>query len=430
MRYNEHDVIRIAEESDAAFTELLFCNVFGELMSVTIPSAELEDVFRNGFSFDASRLSGFMGQSAGDLVLHPSPESMTVSEDGQIMRIFCTISRPDGTPFECDGRFYLYTAAERAKKLGLEFSISLTGEFYLFRFDDKGKPVKLPADNAGLCGAAPFDGCGAIRREICAFLEQEDVPVRYICHGEGPGQNVVCIKPLSPVTAADSYMAFMRETRMAAQRAGVFASFMPKPVSDEKGSSLEIAISCREKGSNIFRQTDGRLSNTLAKMIGGLIRSLPSMTLFLNSTTNSYARLEDAELFGKAAWSRENADTALRLKNLRDNSGELLLRTPDSSGNIYFSLGLIINACIEGINQGASAPRPVTADGKYSSGSAKLPTTLTEALKAAENDGFIRSVTDTRMLGYLLEEKRKLCREFEESRDKESFETAKYFGVL
>ena len=420
MRYDEHDVLRIAEESDVAFTELYFCNVFGELMSVTVPSAELEEIFGNGFFIDASRLNGFVGANEEDLVLHPSPESMTVAADGQYMRIFCTISRQDGTPYECDGRYYLNAAVERAKKLGLEFSVSLTGEFYVFERDENGKPTKHPSDSAG-----------ALRREICTFLEQEDIPVNYICHGEGPGQNVVCLKPAAPVIAADSYMTFMSETKDAARRCGRFASFMPKPISDEKGSSMEIALSCREKGSNIFKQTDGRLSNTLAKIIGGLIRSLPSMTIFLNSTTNSYARLEDSELFAKAAWSRANIGTALRLRSgIKDNSGELVLRTPDSSGNIYFSLGLIINACIEGINQGASAPRPVSADGKYSSGSAKLPVTLTEALKAAENDGFIRSVTDTRMLAYLLEEKRRLCREFEEARDKESFETARYFYTL
>ena len=205
---------------------------------------------------------------------------------------------------------------------------------------------------------------------------------------------------------------------------------MPMPLSDSKGNSLEVSIGCRERGSDVFRQTDGRLSASAGKMIGGLIRSLPAMTFFLNSVTNSYVRLDRGELLGRAGWSRENADTAIRLRSFREGSGELVLRSPDSSGNIYFMLGLIISACLEGVNQGASAPRPVTADGKFISGAAKLPGSLAEALKTAESDGFVRSVTDTRMLTYILEEKRRLCRDFEEARDKESFETMRFFRTL
>ena len=430
MRYNERDVIRVAEENGIMFAELNFCNVIGRPGSVTVPAAELGEIFRGGFAVDVSRIDGFMGERSADLLLRPSPESMTVSADGECLRLFCSVTRPDGTPFEGDGRYYLFLAVERAAKLGLEFSVGTTGEFYLFERDDNGKPVRVPHDGAGLCGAAPLDRSAKIRREICAALTQQDIPVRSMCHGAGAGQSSVSLKPLPPLLAADAYMVFMAETREAAIRSGLHASFMPKPLSDEKGSSLEISIGCREHSADVFKQTDGRLTTTANKLIGGLVRSLPAMTLFLNSITNSYARLEESELLGKASWSRTNVDTALRLRTTRDGSSELVLRSPDSSGNIYFTLGLIINACIEGINQGAGLPRPVTSEGRQSANAAKLPKTLTAALKAAESDGFIRSVTDTRMLAYLLDEKRKLCREFEESRDKDNFETARFFPYM
>ena len=430
MRYNESDVIRVADETGVKFAELLFCSVFGELMSLTVPCAELPEIFRSGFALDASKLDGFMEISDTDLVLRPSPESMTVSADGQLMRLFCNISRPDGTPFEGDGRYYLYLTADRARKMGLELSIGLTGEYYLFMLDENGRPVKTPVDTACRCGAALHDSGAGLRREVCSLLEQWDIPVRSLCHGEGPGQSSVSLKPLPPMLAADAYMLYMSETRAAAQSSGLYASFMPMPLSDKSGSSLDISIFCRENGADVFRQTDGRVSASAGKIIGGLIRSLPAMTLFLNSITNSYARLERSQLLGKAAWSRTNADTALRLRTAREGQGELVLRSPDSSGNIYFSLGLIINACIEGVNQGISAPRPVKADGTHSTGADKLPTTLAEAIKAAEYDGFIRSVTDARMFAYLLEAKRRLCRDFEEVRDKESFETMRFFRTL
>lgn len=430
MSFDEQDIMITVDEKDAKFAELLFCSVFGELMSLTVPASELPEIIRGGFGLDASTLSGFMGVTDTDLVLRPDPASMTAAENGQLLRLFCNITRPDGTPFEGDGRYFLSLAADRAKKMGFDFLIGLTGEYYLFTLDENGKPVKNPVDTACRCGAALYDKGAELRRGVCSLLSARDIAVRSLCHGEGPGQSSVSLKPLPAVAAADAYMLFMSETRAAAQKSGLYASFMPMPLSDSKGNSLEVSIGCRERGSDVFRQTDGRLSASAGKMIGGLIRSLPAMTFFLNSVTNSYVRLDRGELLGRAGWSRENADTAIRLRSFREGSGELVLRSPDSSGNIYFMLGLIISACLEGVNQGASAPRPVTADGKFISGAAKLPGSLAEALKTAESDGFVRSVTDTRMLTYILEEKRRLCRDFEEARDKESFETMRFFRTL
>lgn len=427
MGYTEREVLQFVEENDVKFVKLMFCDVFGNLKSISVISNKLTGIFKNGYSFDASHMDGFMGVNDMDLTLRPLLDTLSLlpwrPQHGRVMRLFCEIYRANGEPFEGDGRHYLSRAVEKAKQAGLDFQIGTSCEFYVFELDQKGMPTKLPHDNAGCCDAAPADRGENLRRDICMALEQMEVYPHSSRHEAGPGQNEIDFISASPINAADNLVTFKNTVKSVSERDGLYASFMPKPLPDRSGSSLQITISCTHNGRDVFSSKDGSLSLLADRMIGGITDCLPAMTMFFNGITNSYSRLQAIDSMKKVCWSSRNINVPLRLKK-----GGLVIRTPDNTCNPYFAIGLIINACLDGIKRALNAPKPIESyDGIDG---ADIPEDLSAAADAAENSGFIKESFDERTLKYMLEKKRLMCEEFEQAQNKEIYETVKYFFAL
>ncbi len=179
MGYTEREVLQFVDENDVKFVKLMFCDVFGNLKAISVLANELPKVFKNGYWFDASKMDGFMGVCDMDLVLVPVLDTLSLlpwrPQQGRVMRLFCSIFREDGTPFEGDGRHYLDNAVKRAKNMGLNFKVSTSCEFYVFELDDKGLPTKIPYDTAGCCDVAPVDRAENLRRDICMTREKMEI---------------------------------------------------------------------------------------------------------------------------------------------------------------------------------------------------------------------------------------------------------------
>ncbi|MBO4507866.1 MAG: glutamine synthetase beta-grasp domain-containing protein, partial [Spirochaetaceae bacterium] len=175
--YTVSDVLEYVQEEDVKFVRLAFFDLRGVQKNISIMAGQLESAFQNGVSFDASAIYGFETPEKSDLFLHPDPATLSVlpwrPNTGKVVRMFCTISHPDGTPYKKDCRTLLLNAEKKARKeYGVEFSFGTEIEFYLFKLDENGEPTKVPFDNAGYMDIAPEDKGENIRREICFTLEQ------------------------------------------------------------------------------------------------------------------------------------------------------------------------------------------------------------------------------------------------------------------
>ncbi|MCD8095970.1 MAG: glutamine synthetase family protein [Ruminococcus sp.] len=437
MGYTGREVLEFVEENDVKFIKLMFCDVFGNLKAISVLANELPGIFKNGYRFDASQMDGFMGVSDMDLVLKPVLDTLSLlpwrPQQGRVMRLFCSIFREDGTPFEGDGRHYLNDVVLKAKKLGLDFKAGTSCEFYVFELDSKGLPTKIPHDNAGCCDVAPVDRGENLRRDICMTLEQMEIYPSSSRHEAGPGQNEIDFNSSAPISAADNLITFKNTIRSVASINGLYASFMPKPLPDKSGSSLQIVLNCKNNGSDVFKRKDGRLTNLAEKMIGGLIKNLPAMTLFLNGITNSYSRMTAIDSMKYSFWTDVNINAPIKLKTTSDGTGALIVRTPDNTCNPYFVLGLILNACIDGVKSGCSSPEAVKAldsSDSFETSFEKIPSSLSQAVAAAEDSDFIKNSMDKRMLAYVMDKKKEMCADFEQAQNKEIYETVKYFYTL
>ena len=254
--YTFQEVMQYVMENDVKFIRLAFCDIFGTQKNISIMPRELSRAFREGISIDASSIRGFANANRSDLLLFPEPSTLSVlpwrPSQGRVVRFFCDIKYPDGTPFECDARQVLRQAQSDMKKLGYSVKIGTECEFYLLKQDEEGLPTKTPHDNASYMDIAPLDKGENVRRQICLTLEEMNLRPEASHHETGPGQNEIDFAYDSAVTAADNLITFRGVVKTMASVNGLYASFLPKIYRDHPGNGLHINLSLFQNGENVF----------------------------------------------------------------------------------------------------------------------------------------------------------------------------------
>ena len=395
MKYSKAEVLQYMQEENIKFIRLEFCDVFGKQKNISIVPQELPRAFEQGIAIDASAISGFGDESHSDLFLHPDTDTLMLlpwrPEHGRVVRMFCSISYPDGTPFECDTRSLLKKAVQTAKQNGYQFFFGAEQEFYLFHLDENGNPTKTPYDNASYMDISPEDKGENIRREVCLTLEQMGILPESSHHDEGPGQNEIDFRYSDPLTAADNSMTFQTAVKTIAGLNGVFADFSPKPLENQAGNGFHINMS--------VKSSDG--TDNMDSMIAGILFKISDMTVFFNPTPDSYKRFGSHKAPKYISWSSENRSQLIRVPAAIGIYRRAELRSPDPSANTYLAFALMIHAALEGIQNKLVLPPPVDinlykADDNTLKNFRQLPKDFKSACTAAANSDFIKKhIPDT-----------------------------------
>ena len=389
MLITAEDVYEFVREEDVSFIRLAFCDIDGRQKNVSIQPTELRRAFESGISFDASAIHGFGDVEKSDLLLFPLPSTLNVlpwrPSHGKVVRMFCDIRHPDGTPFERDSRLLLRRATERAAGMGLTVQVGAEFEFYLFKTDADGAPTKEPFDRAGYMDVAPEDKGENVRREICLTLLDMGIQPECSHHEEGPGQNEIDFRYADALRAADDAMNFQTVVKTTAQRNGLYADFSPKPLPSESGNGLHINLS--------LSSSDG--ADHLPAFMAGILAHIADCTAFLNPTEESYLRLGEKKAPRYITWSPENRSPLIRIPAADNAHRRLEVRSPDPLANPYLAYALLIHAGLDGIEAGLTPPPPVncnlySADPSATAPLAKLPASLAEARALAAGSMFIR----------------------------------------
>ena len=389
MKYSQQEIIQYVQEEDVKFIRLAFCDVFGKQKNISIMPNELPKAFTYGIAIDASAIDGFGDETHSDLFLHPEPDTLMPlpwrPEEGSVVRMFCNITYPNGTPFEYDSRMILKQAIEEAAKEGLQFFFGTEQEFYLFQLDDHGEPTKIPYDHAGYMDIAPEDKGENIRREICLTLEQMGIRPESSHHEQGPGQNEIDFRYSDPLTAADNAMTFQTVVKAIALRNGLYADFSPKPLHHQPGNGFHINISVK----SAYDQ------DCMNSMIAGILDKASEMTLFLNPLENSYERFGQDKAPRYISWSSENRSQLVRVPAALGEYRRAELRSPDPAANSYLAFALLIYASMYGIKENLELPEPADlnlfkAPVEVLANFRQLPGNLPAACQEAKNSSFIK----------------------------------------
>ena len=399
MSYTKEDIIRIVHEEDIEFIRLQFTDIFGQLKNVAITASQIEKAVNNQIMFDGSSIEGFVRIDESDQYLYPDLNSFVVfpwrPSHGKVARLIC-----DVPPFVGDPRGTLKRVLQRAKDMGYDaFNVGPEAEFFLFQTDDEGRPTTKTNDEAGYFDLGPLDHGEGTRREICMALEQMGFEIEASHHEVAAGQHEIDFKYEEALHAADNIMTFKLAVKTLAQKNGLHATFMPKPIFGINGSGMHTNMSLFRGGKNAFYDpSDERgLSKEAYSFIAGLLAHVKGMAAVTNPLVNSYKRLVPGyEAPCYLAWSASNRSALIRIPASRGQSTRVELRSPDPACNPYLELAVCLAAGLDGIEKGMVPPAEVTENifvmdhaTREAHGIDSLPGSLEEAIQAMKADSLI-----------------------------------------
>jgi glutamine synthetase len=436
--YTAKEILDFVHTNDVKFIRLSFCDPFGRHKNLAMMPDELERALETGISFDASSVLGFADEDRSDLFLFPDPATMRVlpwrPQRGRVIRMYCDIRCPDGTPYTGDTRRLLTLAAGRAETMGYDCRAGAECEFYLFKTDENGSPTEVTYDEGGYFDIAPLDKGENIRREICLTLEEMGIKPKTSHHERGPGQNEIDFKYDAVLATADNFLTLKAVVKAIAAKNGLFASFMPKPLPNQCGSGLHLNLSLFQEGKNIFTQVPER-SLAAESFIAGVLDQAAAITAFLNPLTNSYARLGYCGAPQYISWSHQNRSQLIRIPAAGADDIRMELRSPDPAVNPYLALALILHAGLDGIEKALVLPPALdvnlfTAPAQHLSGLNMLPRTLSEALRRAQESTLVRQVMGEELLAKYVAVKGAEAAECDVTADKAAFDRDRYFRTI
>lgn len=398
-------VLRQAEEWGVKFVRLQFTDIFGVLKNVAIPVDQLPKALNNELMFDGSSIEGFVRIEESDMYLRPDPDTFVVfpwrPHEGSVARLICDVYNPDGTPFAGCPRCTLKRVMAEAAEMGFTMNAGPEAEFFLFHTDADGRPTLETQDRAGYFDLTPVDLGEDARRDMVLTLEQMGFEIEASHHEVAPGQHEIDFKYAEALTTADRIATFKFVVRTIAQRHGLHATFMPKPIYGINGSGMHANLSLSRDGKNAFDDPSGELglSQVAYHFIAGIMAHARALTAITNPTINSYKRLVpgyEAPVY--IAWSPRNRSPLIRVPAKRGASTRIEVRHPDPSCNPYLALAVLLKAGLDGIKKGLTPPPPtdknifaMTPAELETEGIGVLPGSLEEAIRALEQDDVIRA---------------------------------------
>ena len=217
-------------------------------------------------------------------------------------------------------------------------------------------------------------------------------------------------------------MTFKLAVKTLAQKNGLHATFMPKPIFGVAGSGMHTNMSLFKDGKNVFYDpNDPRgLSKEAYSFIAGILAHVKGFTAITNPLVNSYKRLVPGyEAPCYLAWSASNRSALIRIPAARGQSTRVELRSPDPSCNPYLAFAVCLAAGLDGIEKGLTPPAEITeniyamdAAALEAHGIEALPDSLSSAIKALEADSLIMDALGDHVSSYYIAGKRREWREY------------------
>ena len=401
-KYTREDILRLVREEDIQFIRMQFTDIFGQMKNVAITASQIEKALDNQIMMDGSSIEGFVRIEESDQYLWPDLDTFAIlpwrPQYGKVARLICDVHNPDGTPFVGDPRGVLKRALARAGEMGLTFNAGPELEFFLFQTDEDGRPTTKTSDEAGYFDLGPLDHGESTRREICLCLEEMGFEIEASHHEVAAGQHEIDFKYTEALQAADNIMTFKLAVKTLAQKNGLHATFMPKPVCGAAGSGMHVNMSLFRDGQNAFYDpADPRKLSLLAyQFIAGLLDHVQGFCAVTNPLVNSYKRLVPGyEAPCHLAWSTGNRSALIRIPTPRGSGTRVELRSPAPSCHPYLAFAVCLAAGLDGIQRRLSPPAEsnenlyaIAAD-LEAQGVRRLPASLEAAIHALEADSVV-----------------------------------------
>lgn len=430
MAKTAQEIMAMIREQGIQMVDFKMVDINGQFRHVTIPAQNFsEETMVSGIGFDASNY-GYAVVEKSDMVFIPDPDTAvtdpfcavpTLSMTGNAM----VIGYPDNHPLDQYPRNIVLAAEKYMRDSGIADTMLVLPEFEFYLFDQAGWEVQpnrtgMTLDvkqsywnsanegmgcvvpyQKGYHVAKPFDKTYECRSEMCLEMEKMGIAIKYH-HPEVGASGQFEIEPkLGQMSKmADNAMMMKYIIHNTAMKYGMTATFMPKPIYGEAGSSMHVHVLLMKDGQPVFSDDEGysHLSRTAHYFMGGLLKHIASLCAITNPSTNSFKRLVPGyEAPVTVGYATSNRSAVIRIPAYAKtpNLRRFELRTPDGTCNPYLCYAAILMAGLDGVkNQidpkengwGPYDFNLYTLSDEEKANLQGLPTSLEAALDALEAD--------------------------------------------
>ena len=418
-KYRKTEILQIVEEEGVEFIRLQFTDMFGTLKNVAVPVSCLEKAMDDRCTIDLASLNGFAKEEETELYLKPDFSTFTIlpwrPQNGKVARFLCDVCTEDGSEYELSPRLILKRALEKAEKQGYTLEVNPECEFFLFHTDDDGMPTTVSHERAGYLDTSPIDLGENTRRDIILTLEEMGYQITSSHHEIAPAQHEIDFKYDNALRTADNILTFKFIVKYIAKRHGLYASFMPKPITGVDGSGMHLNMSLWKNGKNIFADSknDLGISEEAFHFMAGVMEHANEMCLITNPLVNSYKRIVPGyEAPVDVSWSPSNRSPLIRVPAARGSGTRLEFRSPDSAANPYLALAVSLAAGLDGIKRkltpgkGSMKNQYEMAEGeKQEAGINTLPRDMKEALEIFKQSTYMKELLGDHIFNKYVEAK-------------------------
>ena len=245
---------------------LQFTDILGVIKNVEVPDRQFDEALDGRIMFDGSSIEGFVRIEESDMYLKPDLQTFQVfpwSYAGA-ERVGAHHLRHRQSRRHAVRRLSALDAEARRSRWpptkGFTMKAGPEAEFFLFQRRATGEPTTETHDSGGYFDLTPVDLGEDVRREIVLALEQMGFHVEAAHHEVAPGQHEIDFRYDDALTTADNVSTFRFVVKNVANRNGLHATFMPKPIFGVNGighAHASVAVRARQATCSSTRRASG-----------------------------------------------------------------------------------------------------------------------------------------------------------------------------
>ena len=386
-----------AKKEKIKYFMVTYTDLFGVQRAKLVPASAISDMQKDGAGFAGFASWLDMTPAYPDMLAVPDPQSVIKLPWKRDVAWLASNCMMEDKLVEQAPRNVLHKAIARAKKGNMRVKTGVEAEFFLLTAD--GSAISDPYDNAE---KPCYDQQALMRRydviaEICDYLGELGWGPYQNDHEDANGQFEMNFEFDDALRTADKHSFFKFMVKSVAEKHGLRATFMPKPIESLTGNGCHAHISVWDLKAkkNVFasKKSDIGLSKEGLNFLGGIINHAKAMTAVTNPTVNSYKRINASRTLSGASWSPNTitwtGNNRTHMVRVPD-TGRIELRLPDGAANPYLLQAAIITAGLNGVekklNPGERSNANLYEGAKAIAKAEKLPLNLLDALRAFDKD--------------------------------------------
>ena len=399
------DLAAFAAENGVKYFMISFTDLFGGQRAKLVPAQAIADMQEDGAGFAGFATWLDMTPAHPDMLAVPDPASVIQLPWKPEVAWVAGNCVMEGQDVAQAPRNVLRRLVDEAAAEGMHVKTGIEAEFFLLT--PEGDQISDPFDTA----AKPcYDQQAVMRRyevirEICDYMLEMGWGPYQNDHEDANGQFEMNWDFADTLVTADRHSFFKFMTKSVAEKHGLRATFMPKPIEGLTGNGCHAHISVWDAPGaaskvNVFATDKGEgptgelgLSEKGKHFLGGIMKHASALAATTNPTVNSYKRINAPRTMSGATWA---PNTVTWTGNNRTHMvrvpgpGRFELRLPDGAVNPYLLQAVIIAAGLDGVQTQADPGKrwdiDMYAEGHKVRGAPKLPLNMLDGLREYDKD--------------------------------------------